>query len=77
MTRGLRLTREGNECSEGGGIGDTRFILDPFDLLLALILQSALTPIRTMVGIDPWSKPLLAVGAASKRRARTRRTSVS
>jgi hypothetical protein len=33
---------------------DARFILDPFDLLLALALQSASTPITTMGGIDPW-----------------------
>jgi hypothetical protein len=33
---------------------DTCFILDPFDLLLALALQSASTPITTMGGIDPW-----------------------
>jgi hypothetical protein len=32
---------------------DARFILDPFDLLLALALQSALTAITTMGGIDP------------------------
>jgi hypothetical protein len=33
---------------------DARFILDPFDLLLARALQSALTPITIMGGIDPW-----------------------
>jgi hypothetical protein len=33
---------------------DARFILDPFDLHLALALQSASTPITTMSGIDPW-----------------------
>jgi hypothetical protein len=31
-----------------------RFILDPFDLLLALALRCASTPITTMGGIDPW-----------------------